>query len=157
MSVRVGKLPTDRIAVGQVLVRLLQRFRGDVFALAAEHGVTDIREAHLHVFGNIGVDGIRLTTLAHRAQLSLAACAELVDDLQTKGYLERRRDPSDGRAKLIVPTSRGREVLALAGQRVAEIETHWGDLVGIDDFEHTMRTLDRLVTLLDEEAGGRDT
>ncbi|MGD9985395.1 MarR family winged helix-turn-helix transcriptional regulator [Pseudonocardia sp.] len=156
MTPSTRPLPDDRLAVGQVLVRLLQRFRRDVFALAAEHGVTDIREAHLHVFGNVGVDGVRLTTLARRAQLSLAACAELVDDLQAKGYLERRRDPSDGRAKLIYPTSRGREILALAGHRVAELETEWGDHVGPAEFEAAMRTLDRLVTILDEQGGGRD-
>jgi DNA-binding MarR family transcriptional regulator len=151
------RLPPDRLAVGQLLVRLLQRFRREVLAVAAENGVTDLRDAHLHIFGNVGVDGVRLTTLAGRAQLSLAACAELVDDLQRKGYLERRRDPSDGRAKLILPTVRGREVLALAGKRVAEIETAWGDHVGSEAFDSAMRVLDRLVTALDEERGGRDS
>ncbi|GAY09127.1 transcriptional regulator, MarR family [Pseudonocardia sp. N23] len=137
-------------------MRLLQRFRHAVLEVAAEHGVTDVREAHLPVLGNVGVDGVRLTTLARRAQLSLAACAELVDDLQRKDYLERRRDPTDGRAKLIVPTPRGRELLELAGRRVAEIETAWGDRVGPTEFEQAMRTLDRLVAILDEEGGGRD-
>jgi DNA-binding MarR family transcriptional regulator len=115
-----------------------------------------MRDAHLHIFGNVGVDGVRLATLAGRAQLSLAACAELVDDLQRKCYLERRRDPADGRAKLIFPTVRGREVLAPAGKRVAEIETAWGDHVGPEEFDNAMRVLGRLVMALDAEQGGRD-
>jgi hypothetical protein len=47
-------------------------------------------------------------------------------------------------------------VLALAGKRVAEIETAWGDHVGPEAFDSAMRVLDRLVTALDEERGGRD-
>ncbi|HET6530052.1 MAG TPA: hypothetical protein VFH03_05480 [Actinoplanes sp.] len=34
--------------------------------------------------------------------MSLVATSELVDDLQRLGYVERRSDPLDGRAKLIV-------------------------------------------------------
>jgi DNA-binding MarR family transcriptional regulator len=152
----VRPLPEDRPAVGPLLVRLLHRFRREVFEVAHERGFGDIREAHLQVFGNVGVDGIRLTALAARANLSLAAAAELVDDLQRRGYLERVPDPTDGRARLIRPTPLGREALAVAGHRVAEIETRWGDLVGETTFEEACRTLDRLLATLDAEAEQRD-
>jgi DNA-binding MarR family transcriptional regulator len=137
-------------------VRLLQHFRREMSAAAHERGFSDIREAHLQVFGNVGVEGIRLTTLAARSQLSLAACSELVDDLQRKGYLERRPDPTDRRAKLIHPTGRGRQALAAAGARVAEIETGWAELVGDAEFDAALRTLDRLIRRLDDARGGRD-
>jgi DNA-binding MarR family transcriptional regulator len=150
-------LPPDRLAVGQITVRLLQHFRRELFAVAPARGFADIREAHLQVFGNVGVDGVRLTTLADRSQLSLAACSELVDDLQRRGYLERRPDPTDGRAKLIHPTGRGRQALAAAGQRVAEIEADWARLVGEPELDSALRTLDRLVHRLDDARGGRDT
>jgi DNA-binding MarR family transcriptional regulator len=58
------------------------------------------------VLGNVGRKGMRLTRLADRAQLGLAACSELVNDLERLQYVERRPDPSDGRAKLIVRTAR---------------------------------------------------
>ena len=51
-----------------------------------------MREPYLHIFSNLGVDGIRLTDLAARAQLSPAAASELVSDLQALGYMERRAD-----------------------------------------------------------------
>jgi hypothetical protein len=35
---------------------------------------------------------------------SLAAASRMVDNLFTPGYLERRSDPRDGRARLIFPT-----------------------------------------------------
>ena len=150
-------LPTDRLAVGQLLVRLLQRFRREVLAVAAETVSPTCGTRTCTSSGTSAWTASGSRPWPAGPQLSLAACAELVDDLQRKGYLERRRDPSDGRAKLIFPTVRGREVLALAGKRVAEIETVWGDHIGPEAFDSAMRVLDRLVTALDEEQGGRDS
>jgi DNA-binding MarR family transcriptional regulator len=141
-------LPADRLAVGQLLGRLQREFRTELFAPAAGRGYGDLRPPHLQVFGSVGVDGVRLTELAARGQLSLATTSELVTDLQRLGYLERRPDPSDGRARLIYPTARGRQVLADAGDRVAEIEAHWATLVGQEEFQRTCQTLQHLLDKL---------
>jgi DNA-binding MarR family transcriptional regulator len=146
-------LPADRFAVGQLLGRLLRQFRLELLSPGAEAGFDDLRLAHLQIFGNVGIDGIRLTELAARAQLSAATASELVDDLQRLGYLERQPDPSDGRAKLIYPTGRGRRALDAAGDRVAEIEQHWADVVGRPAFDAAMQTLHRLVQSSTEQAG----
>ena len=141
-------LPAGRLAIGQLLVRLLREFRAELFQPAAGQGYPDLREPHLHIFGNLGVDGIRLTDLAARAQLSLATTSELVTDLQELGYLERRADGTDKRAKLIFPTSRGRQALDDAGDRVAQIEQHWSQIVGPERFADTCRTLQDLLDAL---------
>ena len=132
-------LPLDRLAIGQLLGRLLREFRTELFSPASENGYADLREPHLHVFGNVGIDGIRLTDLAARAQLSLATTSELVSDLQRLGYFERRPDPVDGRAKLIFPTPRGRQVLNDAGDRVAEIELQWRGILAEGPFRRHVR------------------
>jgi DNA-binding MarR family transcriptional regulator len=137
-------LPGDRLAIGQLLVRLLHHFRTELFA-EREDRYPDLRFPHLQIWGNVGIDGIRLTTLADRANLGLPACSELVDDLQHLGYLERRPDPSDGRAKLIFPTAKGRELLDAAGQAVAELEQRWRALLPGGEFDRACRTLDGLL------------
>ena len=150
-------LPNDRLAVGQLLGRMLQEFRSEMFAPAAAHGYPDLRESHLQIFGNVGIDGVRLTSLARRSGLSLAATSEMVDNLVGLGYLERRPDPDDGRAKLIYPTGRGRQALDDAGDRVAQIEAHWAEVVGNQRFQDACRTLNTLLTHLVGEhppAGG---
>ena len=145
-------LPRDRLAIGQILGRLLHQFRTELFARAQADGqFLDIRFPHLQVWGNIGIDGIRLTDLAGKAQLSLAACSELVDELQHLGYLERRPDPSDGRAKLIFPTRNGRKVLDTAGQAVAELEQRWRKKLPRGDFDIACRTLHELLAALENE------
>jgi DNA-binding MarR family transcriptional regulator len=142
-------LSVDRQAVGQLLVRLLREFRDDLAAPRAGAGYGDVREPHFQVFGNVRMGGIRLTELADRAQLSLAATSELVNDLADLGYLTRRPDPADGRAKLIDLTKRGRDLMADAGDRVAEVEHRWSALVGQKNFTQMCRTMQRLLDELD--------
>ena len=142
-------LAPDRLAIGQLLVRLLREVRDDLGAPRAAAGYGDVREPHLQIFGNIRMGGIRLTELAERAQLSLAATSELVNDLADMGYLTRRPDPDDGRAKLIDLTTRGRDMMAYAGDRVADIEQRWSTLVGAKDFRQMCGTMQRLLDEID--------
>jgi DNA-binding MarR family transcriptional regulator len=86
-----------------------------------------------------------LTDLATKAQLSLAACSELVDELQGLGYLERQPDPSDGRAKLILPTIKGRAVLDAAGEAVADLEQRWREQLAPGDFDRACHTFNDLI------------
>jgi DNA-binding MarR family transcriptional regulator len=144
-------LKPDRHAIGQLLVRLLSEFRRELSEPMADRGYGDIRRPHLQIWGNIGADGKRLTELAARAELSLSATSELVNELEALGYLRRTPDPIDGRAKLIVPTTRGREALNAAGVRVAEIEEHWGSLVGHKRFDDACYLLNELLAKLSSE------
>lgn len=149
MDTSTPALPSDRLAIGQLLVRLLLAFRTELFSDPQLLHFADVRFPHLQIWGNVGIDGIRLTELAHRANLSLAACSELVNELQELGYLERRPDPRDGRAKLIFPTRRGRRVLDEAGRGVARIEAHWRSLCAPSAFDDACRTFDSLLGALD--------
>jgi DNA-binding MarR family transcriptional regulator len=135
----------ERLAIGQLLVRLLREFRDDLAAPRAEAGYADVREPHFQIFGNIRTGGIRLTELAERAQLSLAATSELVNDLAGLGYLTRRPDPADGRAKLIDLTKRGQDLMADAGRRVADIERRWSAMTGEKNFDQMCRTMQQLL------------
>jgi DNA-binding MarR family transcriptional regulator len=144
-------LGPERLAVGQLLVRLLREFRDDLAAPRAVAGYGDVREPHFQIFGNIRMGGIRLTELADRAQLSLAAASELVNDLADLGYLTRRPDPADGRAKLIDLTKRGRDLMAAAGSRVVDIESRWSALVGERNSRQMCHTMQRLLDGLDPD------
>ena len=120
----------DRAAAGQVVAGVSRRPR------RATRGRRIRRRPRVHfqIFGNIRMGGIRLTELADRAQLSLAAASELVNDLVDLGYLTRRPDPADGRAKLIDLTKRGQALMADAGGRVVDIERRWSKVVGERNF-----------------------
>lgn len=141
----------DRQAVGQLLIRLLSEFRIELAAPRAELGYGDIRNPHLQILGNLRMGGIRLTDLAGRAQLSLAATSELVNDLVDLGYLVRQPDPADGRAKLIDLTTRGNALMTAAGARVVDIEKRWADMVGARNFAVMCDTMQRLLDELNPD------
>ena len=103
---------------------------------------------HSAVFAQISLEGSRLTTLARRANMSPQAMGELVDELVELGYVVRRRDPADGRAKLIVPTERGREAIEAGRATIEGLEERVTEILG--DRGH--RELRGLLTRLLEDA-----
>jgi DNA-binding MarR family transcriptional regulator len=151
-----GGSSQGRLHLGQLLVRLLYRFRQQALAVAADRGY-EIRTPHVHIFANLRRKGVRLTDLANRAQLSLAATSEFVSELEQLGYLERRPDPSDGRAKLIVPTQQGLALFADAGKELLEIEREWARFVGRARFEAACEVLQEVLDglVLEDEAAAR--
>lgn len=140
----------ERVRIGQLLVNLLRLFRAEL-ASRGEAGadVEGIRPAHLQVFGTIKADGSRLTDLASSAGMSLSAMAELVDDLASLGYVERRPDPADGRAKLVCLTASGWRAIRTGRTIVEQIEADWSSRVGPERFEALCRTMQDLVANLD--------
>lgn len=93
-----------------------------VLARLADRGHTAIRPAHSTVFQYLDDTGTTVSVLAERAQMTKQAMAELVAHLEAHGYVTRTPDPSDRRAKLVLPTGRGREVIAIAQGLVPELE-----------------------------------
>ncbi len=134
-----------RLPVGRLLGLMLRRFRADLYARGRDAGYANLRESHLQVFGNIDWTGTRLTDLAARAGMTRPSMLELVDDLEEAGYLERRPDPHDGRAKLICLTRDGRRVLVQALRAVRDIERIYGEEVGPERYDAACRTLQDLL------------
>ncbi|MBW0115713.1 MarR family winged helix-turn-helix transcriptional regulator [Pseudonocardia abyssalis] len=85
---------------------------------------------HSAVFAQISPDGSRLTELARKADMTPQSMGELVDELVDMGYVVRRRDPGDGRAKLIVLTQRGRDAVAAGRQTIDGIEEQVTEILG---------------------------
>ena len=84
------------------------------------------------MFGNIDAEGTRLTELAERARMTKQSVGEVTSDLEQRGYVERVPDPSDGRAKIIRLTERGRDAQALGIGLIDEIEQEWAERFGAD-------------------------
>ena len=103
-----------------------------VLAALAERGHTAVRPAHSAVFQYLDDTGTTVSLLAERAQMTKQAMAELVRHLEDHGYVTRVPDPTDGRAKLVLPTQRGHEVIAIAQALVPEIEGKIAALLGAD-------------------------
>ncbi|MHC1560498.1 MarR family winged helix-turn-helix transcriptional regulator [Actinomycetospora sp. C-140] len=98
----------------------------------AHDGHEAVRPAHAAVFQYLDDTGTTVSLLAERAQMTKQAMAELVRHLEEHGYVVRVPDPTDRRAKLVVPTDRGSDVIALAQGLVPEVEERVVGVLGRD-------------------------
>ncbi|HET7533567.1 MAG TPA: MarR family transcriptional regulator [Nocardioidaceae bacterium] len=109
-----------------------------------ESGFEDMSAAKARVFERIGAQGTRLTDLAEQAQVTKQTAGSLVDQLEQAGYVERRPDPSDARARLICIAERGLAAVQVAAGVVAQVEEEWTQHLGERDARHLRRILTRL-------------
>ena len=93
-------------------------------------GFPDLRPAHSQVFGAISAEGSRVGEMAAQAGITQQSMSELVDSLERLGYLDRRPDPSDRRARIIVFTERGWEAVRAGIAIVDAIEHDWAQHMG---------------------------
>lgn len=106
-----------------------------VLARLADRGHGGVRAAHGVVFQYLDDTGTTVSLLAERAQITKQAMAELVRHLEIHGYVERVPHPTDQRAKLVLPTDRGRDVITIAQQVAPELENRISNLLGPDRFQ----------------------
>jgi DNA-binding MarR family transcriptional regulator len=122
MAARERTRDVTLIAVVRSVARLMI---DELIAGLHAAGYTDMTASQHVVFENLDPEGTRLTRLAQRADMTRQAMTELVDGLRRNGYLELRPDPSDGRARLVHLTSKGKAAVRVAISEIATIEARW--------------------------------
>ena len=130
--------------LGILAVRLLFGVQSDLFRRAAQHGFDNLRPRHGAVLAYLDDEGIRLVDLARIAGRHKQTIAAIVDELEKLGYIYRATDAADRRAKLIMPTERGLEVMQLADDILADIEAHYAEQLGqrrYAQFKQALRTV----------------
>jgi DNA-binding MarR family transcriptional regulator len=88
-------------------------------------GYPDMQAAFHPLFECIDDEGTRLTELAARADMTHQSMGEIVVSLEQRGYVERRPDPADGRARLVCLTPAGRKLRRVGTEKIRDIERLW--------------------------------
>ena len=91
-----------------------------------------------------GPQGRRPSDLAAHTGMSRQAVNYLLRQLEDLGYLARRDDKDDRRARRIELTERGGALVPAARRIVRDIEQEWARELGPDDFEQLRDLLERL-------------
>ncbi|UWU19441.1 MarR family transcriptional regulator (plasmid) [Rhizobium sullae] len=105
-------------------------FEGRIIDNLRSNGHSELTAAHINLTRNLDEDGTRLTELARRASLTKQSMSELVDQVEQTGLIEKRRDPSDGRAKLVCFTEKGLEWLEAFQESLEVAEKEMRDELG---------------------------
>ena len=90
----------------------------------------DARPAYGFAFARLAPDGATATDLAAHLGVTKQAASQLVDELVSKGYAERRPHPGDARARLVVLTESGWACTRAAEEAALEAVQPWVELLG---------------------------
>ncbi|MGW5698138.1 MarR family winged helix-turn-helix transcriptional regulator, partial [Streptomyces asiaticus] len=85
-------------------------------------GYAELRPMHGLVFQALRGPGATTSELAEQLGVTKQAAGQIVDDLEKRGYVERRPHPAGGRRRLVVLTGKALEHLSVAGRILHELE-----------------------------------
>lgn len=107
-------MESPRLDFGILLMLASQEFVIELRAALAKQGFDDQGRSDGYVFRALSAQPMTTSELAERLEISKQGAAQIVDDMERRGLVERRPDPSDGRARLLHLSERGRAALTAA-------------------------------------------
>jgi DNA-binding MarR family transcriptional regulator len=129
-----------RASVAQLLFKCARLLNEQAIArVNREAGAKALRPSHTNLFPHIDFQGVRITELARRLDVSKQAVSQSVAELEALGVVELLVDPKDARARLVRFTSKGAEGLAQGLRVLGELELELMARIG----ERHMRALHR--------------
>jgi DNA-binding MarR family transcriptional regulator len=148
-GVRMAGPDEEQTGLGILLFVAYRAMENRALAAVAGSGFDDVTLAQARVFERIGRHGTRLTELAERAQVTKQTAGYLVDQLERAGYVERRPDPTDARARLVCVSEKGAEAVAVASAEVGRVEAEWEAHLGAAEMRRLRKSLERLREITD--------
>ena len=140
---------TDEALNLGLLLFIPYRFMESAVLTALRSAGHDIPLNQARVFQRINPAGSRLTELAEAAQLTKQTVGSIVDQLERAGYVQRVDDPDDARARLVVITDQGKELIELSIPVVQELERAWEAHLGTARYQQLRRSLEALGEITD--------
>ncbi len=141
--------------VGAMLRVVWQWVRDQIYVGVVEAGYDDLNPAHVALFRHPSLDGLRPTELAAQLQITKQSVNDLLGHLEARGYVDRKADPADGRARVIRLTAKGRQLETTINAHAHRAEQRIADMLGPRPFaqlRHALERLSSLVTQADEVA-----
>jgi DNA-binding MarR family transcriptional regulator len=114
-------------------------------AAVARAGIDDMRSSFGFVIRALSEQDRTLTELSELLGVTKQAAIKVVDEMEERGYVERRPDPADRRAKVIRLTDKGRRVRRTALRASSRLESELVEDLGDDDVQAMRRVLSRLL------------
>ena len=133
--------------IGRSLHRAARAFNDLALKKLHALGHTDLSLSHTNVLPHLEVEGTRIVTLAERAGMTKQGAGQLVAELAAHGYVERRPDPTDGRATQIHFTETGWQYLLDAQKVKQTIEAEYKAALGEDRWRELNAALTRLLQI----------
>jgi DNA-binding MarR family transcriptional regulator len=122
----------------------------------AAAGHTGLKAAFNFVLSHCNGDGSRSVDIAKNCGITPQAAGQTVNELERLGYMKRKPDPEDKRAKRLVLTAKGKKLMADAQRFAVDLDAELAAVVGaaaLDEFKRSSALLYRQL-LADTEGSG---
>jgi len=106
--------PDEPVDLGILLALAYQEFVRALRADMAHEGFDDLGRSDGFVFRMLARGPLTVSELAARLDISQQGAGQIVEDMTRRGYLQRRPDPTDARARLVELAPRGLAALDTA-------------------------------------------
>jgi DNA-binding MarR family transcriptional regulator len=136
---------------GILLGLAYQTFVEELRAKLDGEGFDDLGSAYGYVFRALSATPIQLNQLARRLGITNQGASKIIDEMAARGYVVRRADPEDARARLLALAPRGESALAAARRFHAAYERKLAKRFGARAAAELRRVLEELVGALDDD------
>jgi DNA-binding MarR family transcriptional regulator len=131
---------------GVLLALSYATFVAALRAQLAQDGYTDLHGSFGYVARALAERPLTLRELADQLALTSQGALKIVDEMQASGYVERRPDPQDARAKRLFLTRRGKRALAAARAFHGRFEAELARRIGAKQVESARAALTQIVS-----------
>jgi DNA-binding MarR family transcriptional regulator len=114
--------------------QIWQWVRDEISAGVMAAGYDDLTAAHVALFRHPTLDRQRPIELADQMQITKQSVNDLLAHLQARGYITREPDPSDGRARVVRLTTKGKRLERVINDQAKAAEMAIAELLGPQRF-----------------------
>jgi DNA-binding MarR family transcriptional regulator len=111
-------------------------------------GYEDLGRAHVGLFRYPTTDGLRPTELAERIHVTKQSVNDVLRDMEDLGYLVRVPDPTDGRARVVRLTEKGRRLEDVIHEGAHSAESTIAEFLGVRRFTHFRASLEEIANAI---------
>ena len=132
--------------IGRLFQQAARSYSERALSLLHARGFSDITLFHTVLISNLDTAGDQITAIAEKAGITKQAMGQLVNELESKGYVKKTKNPEDKRAYLIQFTEHGKDALRAAYEVKIIIEDEYKALLGIENVHHLRELLQALIS-----------
>ena len=124
-----------------------QWVRAQIYSGVVAAGYDDLNPAHVGLIRYPTFEGLRPTMLAEQVGITKQSVNDLLGHLEGRGYLVRMPDPTDGRARVIRLTAKGRRLGGTINAEAQAAEMRIAEILGQRRFAQLRSSLQLLAEL----------
>jgi DNA-binding MarR family transcriptional regulator len=134
-------------------LRLVHQHWTESVKRVIEAGGFDLAPSHANILALVPTDGIRVSELTRLAHARKQTVSEVIEELEKRGYVKRRVDRIDRRAKLVFLTRKGETLRPIGIAAGKQVDESWAALTSPEHIAILRNALQDLLTQLQTKHG----